>query len=197
MLMHWWRRPGTGKTTLIITEALAKVMGRQLLHDTPSSQLCNWLWFGEEKREEIDLRIAAAIRYHGIDPAALDGRLFVDTGREQKLIIATSGRDGTVINRPASKGLVRTLRERGIDSLTIDPLIKSHRVSENDNVAMDEVFSEWADVAEKANCAITLVAHPRKTGGAQVSAEDMRGGSSQMGAVRAARVLNKMTTGEA
>src|SRR5205807_498487 len=72
----------------------------------------------------------------------------------------------------------------------------SHRVSENDNVAMDEILSEWADVADQTNCAITLVAHPRKTGGAQVTAEDLRGGSSQIGAVRAARALNKMTEDE-
>jgi hypothetical protein len=190
-------QPGAAKTTLMITEMLAKCTGRQLLHDAPVAALRCWLWTGEEKRHEIDLRMAAAVRHHGINPAELSGRLFVDTGRERKLVIASAGRDGTIIHRPMTRALVRALRDRQIDSFIIDPLIKSHRVPENDNVAMDEILSEWADVADQANCTVTLVAHPRKTGGAQVSAEDMRGGSSQIGAVRAARVLNKMKAEEA
>jgi AAA domain len=84
-----------------------------------------------------------------------------------------------------------------IDVLIVDPFVKSHRVSENDNVAIDLVATQWAHIADVSNCAIELLHHPRKTGGAEITVEDTRGASALISASRSARVLNKMTKQEA
>jgi hypothetical protein len=81
--------------------------------------------------------------------------------------------------------------------LSIDPFVSAHAVTENDNVAIDQVVKAYADIAQQTNCAIDLVHHSRKTNGAAVGIEDARGASAAIGAVRAARTMNFMTSEEA
>lgn len=45
---------------------------------------------------------------------------------------------------------------------TVDPFVKSHKVIENDNGAIDDVVTEWAHIADECNCSIELVHHVRK-----------------------------------
>jgi hypothetical protein len=52
-------------------------------------------------------------------------------------------------------------------------------------------------VAERANCAVELIHHTRKSNGAETTVEDARGGSALHGAVRSMRALNIMTEDEA
>ncbi len=93
--------------------------------------------------------------------------------------------------------MIDTIARNKIDALVIDPFVKSHKVSENDNNAIDAVATQWAAIADVTNCAIELLHHPRKTGGAEVTVEDGRGASALLSASRSARVLNKMTKQEA
>jgi hypothetical protein len=55
----------------------------------------------------------------------------------------------------------------------------------------------FGDIAEEVNCAVALVHHTRKTGSAEITAEDARGGSAIGAAGRSVRVLNSMTKDEA
>jgi hypothetical protein len=100
---------------------------------------------------------------------------------------------------PTVEGVERAILENRIDVLTIDPFVSSHGVPENDNGAIDRVAKTWAGIAERCNCAIELVHHVRKGNGPQdgYTVEDARGGSSLLGAVRSARVLNVMSKHEA
>ena len=59
-----------------------------------------WLWNGEDPREEIERRIVAACAYYGITEDDIGGRLFVDTGREQEIVIATEERNNFVLAVP-------------------------------------------------------------------------------------------------
>ena len=79
----------------------------------------------------------------------------------------------------------------------IDPFIASHRVTENDNNAIDIVAKEWTRIADVTKTAIDLVHHSRKTGNNEVTVEDGRGASALLAAVRAARTLNPMSEAEA
>ena len=88
--------------------------------------------------------------------------------------------------------MIATIRHNKIDVLIIDPFVKSHRVSENDNIAIDVVATQWAEIADMTDCAIELLHHPRKTGGAEITVEDGRGASALISASRSARVLNRM-----
>jgi len=80
--------------------------------------------------------------------------------------------------------------------MIVDPFVASHRVVENDNPAIKAVASAWAEIADVTGCAIELVHHARKTGGAQITVDDGRGGSALLAKVRSAQVLNGMTEDE-
>jgi hypothetical protein len=102
-----------------------------------------------------------------------------------------------VVARPVIDAIKATVSENKIDVLVIDPFVSCHRVSENDNSAIDTVAREWADIAEETGCAVELVHHVRKTGDIEVTVEDARGASALLSAVRSARVLNRMPKDDA
>jgi hypothetical protein len=98
---------------------------------------------------------------------------------------------------PVVEQVKATLGANAIDLLVIDPFVSSHRVTENDNNAIDAVVKEWARIGDACNCAVELVHHARKTGGADVTAEDARGGQAFHDGTRSMRTLNRMTKDEA
>jgi hypothetical protein len=188
---------GVGKSSLGVVEALAMVTGRPLLGVQPAGQMRVWLWNGEDPLDELERRVAAACTYYDIDAAALGGRLFLDSGRVQKLVLATSARDGLQVNSAVLKALIATIRNRGIDCMIADPFVSSHAVSENDNTAIDLVAKSWADVADATEIAVDIVHHARKTGGAEVTIDDSRGAVALIAAARSVRLLNPMSKDEA
>jgi hypothetical protein len=188
---------GGGKTSELIVETLAMATRRPLLGITPAERARVWLWNGEDPAEELDRRIIAAMIQHNIQPEDIEGYLFRDTGRETPLVVATQSRNGTVVARPVVEAIIAEINRKQIDVLIIDPFIKSHKVTENDNNAIDQVASVWAAIADICNCSVELSHHSRKTGGAEVTIEDMRGAIALVNASRSVRVLNKMTKDEA
>ena len=188
---------GGGKTSALIVEALAMATGRPLLGIKPVERARVWIWNGEDPAEELDRRIIAAMIQHDVKPEDVEGYLFRDTGREVPLVVATQSRNGTVVARPVVDAIIAEIKRQRLDVLIIDPFIKSHKVVENDNNAIDQVASEWAAIADACNCSIELSHHSRKTGGNEVTIEDMRGAVALVNAARSARVLNKMTKEEA
>ena len=189
---------GVGKSSLVIAEALSMVSGRALLHGIkPIASLNVWIWNGEDPIDELNRRIAATAKHYGIKREECHGRLFVDSGRNLRMVIAETIKGGTVVARPVVDAIKATVWENKIDVLVIDPFVSCHRVSENDNSAIDTVAHEWADIAEATGCAVELVHHVRKVGDVEVTVEDARGASSLLSAVRSARVLNRMTQNEA
>ena len=151
---------GVGKSSLIIADALAMVTGRKLVGTKPKGRFRVWLWNGEDPLEEIQRRVVAACLRYSIKPADQDG-LFVDSGRDQPIIIAQQDRGGFTIAVPVVEAVIAAIRERGIDVMVIDPFVSSHRVSENDNGAIDAVAKTWADIANVTGCAVELVHHSR------------------------------------
>ena len=190
---------GIGKTNLAIVETLAMVTGRPLLGVEVPKRLRVWLWNGEEPYEELQARIAAACRHYGIAKEELEGWLFVNSGRdpESTLIIAVETRGGVEIHVPVVEAVIATIQANKIDVMIVDPFISSHRVTENDNNAIDTVAKEWNRIADVCNIGIDLLHHTRKTGGAEATIEDGRGASALLAAVRPARILNRMTEKEA
>jgi hypothetical protein len=185
---------GIGKSTLIVADAVAMAIGRTLVADKPHEPLRVWIWNGEDPADETERRIAAVVLQHGIDPAELAGRLFVDTGREMPIKIATAGKAGTTVAVPVIEALIATITENRIDVLLIDPFVSSHDVAENDNGAIDAAVKAFAQVAHRTRCAILLVHHSRKLNGADADIDSARGGSAIAAAVRSARVLNVMSS---
>jgi AAA domain len=186
---------GDGKTALETVEALAMTSNLPLLGMQPSGPLRVWYWNGEDPRDEIKRRVMATALHYELTPDSI-GQLYVDTGREMPIIIAEQARDGARILVPVVDAVIRTIQEQHIDAVIIDPFVSSHRVTENDNNAIELVVKKWAHIADVTNCAIELVHHSRKTG-ADVTVQDSRGASALLAAARSARVLNVMSEDEA
>ena len=173
-----------GKSSLAIVEGLAIVTGRALLGVTPDEQTNVWYWNGEDPKDELQRRIAAAAIHYEILPSEIEARLFVDSGRETKIVVAEQTRTGAVVARPVVDAVIATIKRDEIGLMTVDPFVASHRVVENDNPAIELVAAAWAEIADE------LVHHARKTNGAEITVDDGRGGSALLAKVRSARVLN-------
>jgi hypothetical protein len=189
---------GVGKSSLEISEALAMVSGRDLLGVQPSGRSKVWVWNLEDPAEEIARHVQATAAHYKLKFDDLEGHLFIDSGRDQRLVIATTDRSGTVIVQPVVDALVEEIIRRGIDVLIIDPFVSSHEAPENDNSAMDKIIKEWGRVAQRANCAIELVHHSRKSsaGETEITVESSRGGKALTDGCRSVRVLNRMSKEE-
>lgn len=184
---------GVGKSSLEIIEALAIASGKPLLGVTAREQARVWLWNGEDPRDELERRISAAMQHYGLAAHDIGDRLFVDTGREQEIILAVQGRDGAKISAPVVEAVLQTMRDNRIDVLQIDPFVSSHRITENDNGAIDMVTKQWAKIADVTKAAVELVHHVRKLNGGEITVEDSRGAGALLATSRSARALSRMT----
>ena len=185
---------GIGKSSLITVETLSQVSGMDLIGVTPKEQLRVWLWNLEDPQEETGRKIQAAAKHYGLKPEDIGHRLFVDSGRDRPLVIATMSRNGPMIVRPVVDGLVAEIIRLKIDVIVIDPFVSSHELPENDNTAQDMAVKEWGRVADWGNCAVHLVDHTRKMGSeTEVTTESSRGGKAKTDAARVVRVVNRMT----
>ena len=184
---------GVGKSSLEIVEALAIASGKPLLGVTARERARVWLWNGEDPRDELERRISAAMLHYGLTRDDIGDRLFVDTGREQEIILAMEGRDGARISSPVVEAVMKTIEENGIDVFQVDPFVSSHRVTENDNGAIDMVTKQWAKIADRTRCAVELVHHVRKLNGGEITVEDSRGAGALLATSRSARALSRMT----
>ncbi|SKA31150.1 bifunctional DNA primase/polymerase [Consotaella salsifontis] len=189
---------GIGKTSNSIVEALAMASGKALNGVAPPQRLRVWLFNAEDPRDELDRRIMAACIHFGLTREDIDGYLFVDSGREQEVVVAIDDRrTGLKIQRPIVEAVVQQLAKNRIDVAIIDPFVSTHGVNENDNGAIDKVAKLWAQIANDANCAIDIVHHLRKVADREATVDDARGAVSLIGAARSVRVLNRMTEDQA
>jgi hypothetical protein len=192
---------GVGKSSLTLVEALAMATARPLLGETPERPLRVWAWNGEDPLEESHRRITAAALHFGIRPDQVEGRIFLDSGREQELKIAITGRDGVHLNEHVIESVIEHAKANEIDAIIVDPLVSSHSVPENDNGAIDAVVKAWNRVAQECDCAVELVHHSRKppggVGHTETTVDDARGAGALLAAVRSARTLNRMSEKDA
>jgi hypothetical protein len=196
---------GTGKTAYAIAVALSIVTGRALLDPhplAPSPQ--NFLhkpgarvWINnlEDPMEEMILRLKGAFIRHKIQHADVDGKLFVNSGRDQPLII-TQRIGNALVATPVVDALVAVIKARQIDVIIVDPFVQSHTAEENRNDEMNLVMSLWGVVAAKGNCAVWLIHHFRK-GGHAGDSESFRGAVAVQGAARVMSTLSVMSAEEA
>ena len=151
--------------------------GKPLLGVSVRKPLRVWYWNGEDPFEEIELRIAAIRHHYGVTGEDLGDRLFVDSGHDLPIKLVKM-KEGTLASTDDAVALAKALHEHKIDVLVLDPFIKTHGVSENDNMAIDFVATTYAQIATGTNCSIELLHHIRKQGsggGEEITADDGRG----------------------
>ena len=191
---------GLGKSSMVLVEALAMATGKPLLGDAPPKPLRVWVWNGEDPREEIERRIAAACLKYDIQLEDIADRLMIDSGRDVPIQIATANGGGVQVAKPVTDALIAAIRANGVDVLIVDPFVTSHTVPENDTTAMNAVVAQWRLIADVTGCAIELVHHTSKAGA--MNADDFgvyasRGAGALIDGVRSARVLSRMREEEA
>jgi phage/plasmid primase-like uncharacterized protein len=185
---------GLGKSTLVLVEAVAMATGRALLGVPPRARLKVVYFNAEDPLDEIKARVVAICQHYGIPQSELVGRLFVQSGRDQDILLA-HGPDGDLVE-PAFQMITGFARYYGIDVVILDPLANMHDCEETNEVYR-RLGKRLSRAADAENCSIKIVHHTRKLNGFAATVEDSRGGSALIGAVRVARVLNPMTAEEA
>jgi hypothetical protein len=193
---------GSGKSTLVITEAVSIAIGRDLFHhgaQLPLGPLTVWVHNGEDPLEELQRRIVAICRRNGVTKEDLGARLRVTSGRDSPVMLAHELSAGGRVLVPTDHGrvLAEQIQAHNVAVFMADPFVSVHRVNENDNSLIDGVMTIARDLAHDTSCAIEFVHHFRKTNGQDVSIEDIRGASSIVGACRSARIVAQMTGAEA
>jgi hypothetical protein len=187
---------GVGKTAYALLAAICMALGLPLLGVTVHGRTRVWVINLEDPLEEMRRRMAAAMRHHKIEVANLAGWLFLDSGRDQPLVVTIRGQDGALWMAPVVPAFVAEIKRRGIGAVLVDPLVHSHTANENDNTEMAFVMGLWARVAHEGDCAVWLAHHFRK-GGQGGDADAVRGAGAIQGAVRAMHTLSAMTEEEA
>jgi len=118
---------GIGKSSVKIGEALAMAADKPLygreIHDGP---LAVWLYNLEDPAEETERRLHATAKWFKIAPADVEDRLYVDSGRDQRCVIAYETPHGATIAMPVVEQIKKQILERMIDVLIIDPFVSSH-----------------------------------------------------------------------
>jgi hypothetical protein len=142
---------GSGKSSLIVAEALAMVTGRSLLGDQPAGCLRVWHVNLEDPEDELQRRVTAAALHYGISPEDIADRLYLSSGRNMDMVIATESRDGIEIAVPVVEAIKAEIIGNSIDVVQVDPFVACHTVSENDNTKIAAVARVWATIAEETN----------------------------------------------
>jgi hypothetical protein len=189
---------GGGKSTLTMVENFARASGKPLLGVNVRTPLRCWSINLEDPRDEIERRAQATCLHYGLTADDIGDRLFLDSGRDQPVVVARTLAGGTKIIVPVVESIIAEIKARKIDVLTIDPFVSSHEVPENDNGAIDLVIKKaWGAVAEAGGCAVELVHHLRKIGDDEPTVDAARGAGALVAGLRALRVLAGMTKAEA
>ena len=188
---------GVGKTSMQIVEALAIATGRALLGEPVHERTNCWLINLEDPMEEAQRRIVAAMQHYDIKPEEIEGRLFVDAGREVQIKFAQQGRDGVATNQSMIEYMANKIEQHNIGMVFVDPWVGANDINENDNVAMNAAVAAARWVCDKTDCAMVLTHHIRKANGEDATIDSVRGAGSLIGAARAARVINKVSQEDA
>ena len=187
--------PGTGKSALIVIIALSIVTGRALLGGEAPQQGNAWIINLEDPRESVLKMLWACCEFYHIEPVSLEGRLFINSGRDRRLVVARM-LDGVAVATPVVPSLTAECRRRAIRALFVDPVVDTHSLPENDNITMNDYCSIWNGLAESADLAVLLSMHFRK-GGQAGDPDAFRGASAIIGKARSAVTLGAMSEAEA
>jgi hypothetical protein len=179
---------------------VAMATARDLLGEQPSARLRVWYHNGDDSHDELSRRLVAICQHYSIPQEELPGWFFFTSGHEVPLRVA-KGYNDLHLDDPLIAAIRNEVSGKEIDVAILDPLVTLHGVSEGDNSRMDTVIRIFAGIADSEQCSVELAHHTRKlpagTTPTDYSGDDMRGASAIKDAVRAARMLNHMTSREA
>jgi RecA-family ATPase len=189
---------GLGKSSMQMVEGVSVATGKPLLGE-PVHETCKvWIVNLEDPMEEMQRRMAAVMQHYDIKADDIRGRLFLDAGRELKMIFAKQSRDGLEVVEEIVEYMIKEINANDIGLVFIDPWVAAlGQINENDNAAMNAAVGAVRAIADATDAAIVLTHHIRKQNGEDATIDSVRGAGSLIGAARAARVLNRVSMEEA
>jgi hypothetical protein len=158
-----------------------------------------WLITLEGDREELERRLAVAMKLHGVFADQIEGKLFVnDTASSRPLLLAKMDeRNRAFVACEDAERITNGIREHDIGLTIIDPLVKAHALLENDNSHMDGLIGLGNYMARDTHSALLFPCHFRKGGGENGGRDAFRGGGSLIDGARLSRTLTAMGAAEA
>ena len=190
--------PGGGsKSTLAMTELISVALGRELTGAKVHVQGPVWIMNSEDPEEEVNRRLRAIMDHFQIDVDADYPDIHV-SGSEFEFCLAYEDKKGrVVINHDAVEPIENYIREHGIVLWTLDPWVRAHQISENDNTGIDALVKVVAGICRRTNSACSIVHHTRKGSDVAGNMDAIRGASALVSAARIADTLTVMSEKEA
>ena len=185
---------GVGKTALRVTQLISLAIGRSLTGEHVFLRCRVLIMSFEDGRDELRRRVYAVMRHHGITPTDVKGWLFLAAPKGLKLAEMKDGAPqvGAMVNF-----LQDAIDKYSLDIVSLDPFIKTHSMSENDNNAIDFACDLLTTVAIDKDCAVDAPHHTKKGLATPGNADNGRGASSMKDAARLVHTLTQMTPEEA
>lgn len=190
---------GMSKSTFLLTEAMAIVTGQELTGDTVHKQGPVWFINGEDPDDELDRRLVAVAKHHGIPMSDL-ADLHVTSGYGKDVAFLADNGKGLQINRKRIEDTISHIKDNGFVRVIFDPLVRFHRANENDNMAMDKLMQTMSEIAARTGASVSLAHHTNKPKAADErngDANTARGASSVISAARIAHTMGGLGPKEA
>jgi hypothetical protein len=192
---------GTGKTAIRIAQLMSLATGRNLTGEHVFQRSRVLMVTLEDDESELKRRIRAAMIHHNVTHAELDGWMFFaalgNLGAkfktpDPKKPQPREGEGLTKIQLDLQLMLSDVIEENKIDLICLDPFIKSHSATENDNNAIDCVVSILTNLAANYNCAVDAPHHMSKGLADPGNANRGRGASAFKDGARLVYTLSRM-----
>jgi hypothetical protein len=187
---------GVGKTALRLVQLLSLAIGRELTREHVFMRARVLIVSLEDDAHELRRRVRAACMHHGVQQAELSGWLYLASLRATDGKLMVLDQHGRPVLGALAAKLARTIENRKIDVVSIDPFIKSHSLDENSNSAIDEVVQLLANMAGQFDIAIDIPHHVAKGSADPGNANRGRGASSMKDAGRLIYTLTPMSADE-
>jgi RecA-family ATPase len=189
---------GVGKSTISILDALSIASGKNLTGDEPKISGPVWIHNAEDPSDEMEMRLLGAAKYHGIDFNSIHP-IYITSGRDLPITLMGTQGGVSAVNTEAVDQIIKTIIEKKIVLLSLDPLVRLHECNENDNQAMDCFSKIVTRIADRAKCSVCLVHHSRKLNASSGagSQDTARGASAVVSAARIAHTISTMDEKEA
>lgn len=187
---------GAGKTSILTSMMLSCVSGRDLVGAQPLKPMRVAFLGLEEPEIEMRRRFSAAMMHHKLTREDIGDRLHYLDGKAEGFSAASLNESGQVMMGGDMERLVGALFNMRADVLFADPLALAHQVPENDNGAMAQVLSWFAQVGETCNVGVAWALHTRK-GAVAGDQDSIRGAGSIVNHARIALGLASMSEDEA
>lgn len=186
---------GTGKSLFSILECIAVATGKNLTGVEPTKSGPVLLYNLEDPIDEIYRRCVATCIVNDLPVKESLQNVYVQSGIDRRLLLAGFGeRSIPRLGKDCSR-LEEYIGDMEFVAVCIDPLVRAHRLPENDNMAIDFLCDALTRIARRTKAAISVIHHTAKNRTGEQLAGNIdysRGAGALINAARIASTLAPM-----